>query len=340
MDFEVRWSRVELLNIYLPSSTFKHYLPPSTFHLQIVTIPLMRHFLSLADLSREEISKLLEKTKELKADRSQRGDLAGKKMAMLFEKPSLRTRVSFELAMHELGGYALSLSPAEVGLGKREAIKDVAKVLSRYVDVIMARVFSHEDLLELAKHSEVPVINGLSDFEHPCQGLSDLFTIFEHFSGLDPSGIRDLKLAYVGDGNNNVCHSLMFGASKVGIKMVAASPEEYKPQKEVMDATGVLVLGDPEHAVRDADIAYTDTWVSMGDEKEEEKRLRDFRGYQVNQDLMALAKPQAVFMHCLPAHRGQEVTDEVIDSPQSIVYTQAENRLHTQKAILLWVLGV
>jgi ornithine carbamoyltransferase len=288
----------------------------------------MRYFLSLKGFSTGQIKKLLKETKKLKEEGLEGTPLSGKKLAMLFEKPSLRTRVSFELAMTELGGYAFYLSPHEIGLGKREAIKDVAQVLSRYVDAVMVRVFVHSDLLELSEHSEVPVINGLSDLNHPCQGLTDLYTIWEHFGSL-----KGKTLAYIGDGNN-VAYSLVTGGVKTGIEVRVASPKGHEPKLK----GAALVTNNPEEAVEGADVVYADTWTSMGQEEEEAERLKRFKNFQVNSRLMKLAKPQAIFMHCLPAHRGQEVTDEVIDSSQSVVYTQAENRLHTQKAILLWVL--
>lgn len=302
-------------------------------------------FLSLADLSSSEIEGLIEQAVALKAEWKSSGNpplLAGKTLAMIFQKPSLRTRVSFEMAMRHLGGAAMYLSPDEIGLAKRESVADVARVLSRYVDGIMARVFAHAHVVELARYSRVPVINGLSDYSHPCQGLADLLTIYEKFGRL--SGI---KLAYVGDGNN-VLTSLLFGGSKVGMRIVSANPPGYEPSPEVVElarqfaaASGgsVQVTHDPHEAVRGADVIYTDVWTSMGQEAERERRLQVFPPYQVNSTLVSEAQPHAVVMHCLPAHRGEEITDEVIDGPHSIVFDQAENRMHAQKAILVRLLA-
>ena len=295
---------------------------------------------SLFHLTREEIEKIL-KTSELLKFQLLRGEehnlLKGKTLAMIFEKPSTRTRVSFEVGMWQLGGYALYLSATDLQLGRGETIIDTAQVLSRYVDGIMARVFAHQTILDLVKYSKVPVINGLSDFTHPCQGLADLFTICEKKGRL--SG---LKLAYVGDGNN-VAHSLLYGCSKVGMGITLACPKGYEPDPEVVSKakeegkrTGcrVKVTKDPKEAVREADIIYTDVWTSMGKEKEHEKRVKIFKPYQVNAKLVKEAKEDYIFMHCLPAHRGEEVTDKVADSKNSVIFDQAENRLHTQKALL------
>jgi len=295
---------------------------------------------SLFHLTREEIEKIL-KTSELLKFQLLRGEehnlLKGKTLAMIFEKPSTRTRVSFEVGMWQLGGYALYLSATDLQLGRGETIADTAQVLSRYVDGIMARVFAHQTILDLVKYSKVPVINGLSDFTHPCQGLADLFTICEKKGRL--SG---LKLAYVGDGNN-VAHSLLYGCSKVGMDITLACPKGYEPDPEVVSKakeegkrTGcrVKVTKDPKEAVREADIIYTDVWTSMGKEKEHEKRVKIFKPYQVNAKLVKEAKEDYIFMHCLPAHRGEEVTDKVADSKNSVIFDQAENRLHTQKALL------
>jgi ornithine carbamoyltransferase len=257
---------------------------------------------------------------------------------MLFEKPSLRTRVTFELGMTQLGGHALVLGAQEVGLGKREAIKDVARNLARWVDAIMARVFSHESLLELAKHASIPVVNGLSNTEHPCQALGDFMTLHEHKQKL-----AGLTLTWVGDGNN-VAHSLIHGAARLGVRMRVATPPGYEPDAAVVElarrAGGSIELThDPGEAVAGADAVYTDVWASMGQEAEAEARQQVFRPYQVNARLMRRAGAKALFMHCLPAHRGLEVTDAVLDGPKSIVYDQAENRLHIQKAILLALLA-
>ena len=299
---------------------------------------------SLFHLTKEEIEQIL-KISELLKFQLLRGEehplLKGKTLAMIFEKPSTRTRVSFEVGMWQLGGYALYLSASDLQLGRGETIADTAQVLSRYVDGIMARVFVHQTILDLVKYSRVPVINGLSDFTHPCQGLADLFTIYEKKGRL--SG---LKLAYVGDGNN-VAHSLLYGCSKVGMDITLACPKGYEPNPEVVSKAKeegrrsggkVKVTNDPKEAVREADIVYTDVWASMGKEKEHEKRVKVFKPYQVNGKLIKEAKEDYLFMHCLPAHRGEEVTDEVADSKNSVIFDQAENRLHTQKALLALIM--
>ena len=264
--------------------------------------------------------------------------LKDKSMAMIFEKPSTRTRVSFEVAMTQLGGHALYLSPRDMQLGRGETIADTAKVLSRYVDAIVYRAYKHEMVVELAENASVPVINALDDLEHPCQIVADLMTIKEK-----KGGFRGLKLAYVGDGNN-VAHSLMLGAAIVGMDFYIACPEGYEPRKEIVgearkiaNETGakIVITHDPVEAVKDADVVYTDVWVSMGDEAEKEQRLKVFKPYQVNEELVRHAKSNYIFMHCLPAHRGYEVTDDVIDSRNSVVFDEAENRLHAQKAILV-----
>jgi ornithine carbamoyltransferase len=305
----------------------------------------IRHYLGLADLSTTEILDLLDSAAALKHDLA-RGhpppSLPGKVAALVFQKPSLRTRVSFEVAMLQLGGQALYLSPAEIQLGQREGAVDVARVLSRYVHVIIARVFLHADVVGLAEHASVPVINALSDREHPCQILADLLTLREHRGNL--SGLR---LAYLGDGNN-VAHSLALAAPRLGIDLRFACPDGYEPDPLILETAyaeareaggSVEVFRDPREAVRDADAVYTDTWYSMGQEGEAELRAPIFRPYQLNAELLAQAAPGAVVMHCLPAHRGQEITDEVLDGPASIVYDQAENRLHVQKALLVKLLG-
>jgi len=294
-----------------------------------------RDLLSASDLGPAETDFLLQLALRVKAHPLRYRDaLAGKSLAMLFEKPSLRTRVTFELAMTQLGGRALYLGPDEVGLGKREAVKDVARNLSRWVDMILARVFSHESLVELSAHASVPVINGLSNAEHPCQALGDFLTLLEHKERL-----AGLTLAWVGDGNN-VLHSLLYAAARTGVRMQVATPPGYQPDPGVVNgvrlqAGHLLLTHDPAEAVAGADAVYTDVWTSMGQEKEVELRRQVFQPYQVNRALMEKAAPGALFMHCLPARRGQEVTDEVIDSPASAVLDQAENRLHIQKAILL-----
>jgi ornithine carbamoyltransferase len=268
--------------------------------------------------------------------------LSGKTLAIMFEKPSLRTRVSFELAMRQLGGQTIYLSPAEVGLGQRESVSDVARVLSRYIDAIAARTFSHQTLQNLANYSGVPVINALSDWEHPCQALADLLTIYEKKGEL-----KGLTLAFVGDGNN-VARSLMLAASLTGMNFRIATPPGYAIEDNVFNlaqsnAIGsggeILRTGEPRLAVTGADVVYTDVWASMGQEAEAEARRRAFTGYQVNSELLSLAKEDAIFMHDLPAHRGEEATDEVIDGSRSVVFDQAENRLHMQKALLAEILG-
>ena len=295
---------------------------------------------SLYDLTKEEIEQVLKTSDLLKLQlyRGQEHPLLKKKtLAMIFEKASTRTRVSFEVGMWQLGGYALYLSASDLQLGRGETIGDTAQVLSRYVNGIMARVFAHQTILELVKHSKVPVINGLSDYSHPCQGLADLFTVYEKKGRL--SG---LKLAYVGDGNN-VAHSLIYGCSKVGMTVVLGCPKGYEPDSQVVtrgkeeakrNGCEVIVTNDPKEAVKGADAIYTDVWASMGQEKEREERAKIMKPYQVNQDLVKLAKEDYIFMHCLPAHRGEEVTNEVADSRNSVIFDQAENRMHTQKALM------
>ena len=261
---------------------------------------------------------------------------------MIFQKPSLRTRVSFDMAMRHLGGDALYLSPAEIGLGKRESIADVARVISGYVQVVMARVFDHAHVVELAEWASVPVVNGLSDYNHPCQAMADVLTIQEEFGSL-----KGLNIAYVGDGNN-VAVSLMFAATKLGANFTIASPEGYELDSESValgkkfaseSGASVTLLRDPHEAVRDAHVIYTDTWTSMGQEEEAARRAKVFPPYQVNAALVAEARKETIVMHCLPAHRGQEITDEVADGPHSRLFPQAHNRLHAQKAILARLLG-
>jgi len=267
--------------------------------------------------------------------------LTGRMLAMIFEKPSLRTRVTFEVAMYQLGGASIYLAPADVQLGVRETVPDAARNLERWVDVIMARTFAHQTVVDLAEHARIPVINGLSDREHPCQTLADLLTLYERFGGF-----KGVTLAWVGDGNN-VCHSLLLGAAKVGLSVRVATPPGHAPDAAILQraevqarnsgATITLTM-DPEEAVRGADVIYTDVWASMGQEHERAQRLQIFRPYQVNAALLRLARPEAVVMHCLPAHREEEITAEVLDGPQAIVFDQAENRLHAQKALLAMIL--
>lgn len=304
----------------------------------------MKHFLSIAALTPDELHHLLALATQLKNEWRRGGNkpvLKGKSLALVFQKPSLRTRVSFEMGMVHLGGYALYLSPNEIKMGGRESVPDVARVLSGYVDGIMARVFAHEHILQLAEHGSVPVINGLSDYSHPAQALADLFTILEFKKDL-----AGLKIAYIGDGNN-VARSLLFGAMKVGMHFTIATPTGYNLTDEDIELARQFSVGgavverieDPETAVTNADVIYTDVWTSMGQEAETEKRLKVFPPYQINQDLVNLANPDCIVMHCLPAHRGEEITDEVADGQHSVLFPQAENRMHAQKAILVELLA-
>jgi ornithine carbamoyltransferase len=300
-----------------------------------------KDFLSISDLSGDDIHSLISDAVKNKG-KGWLNILDRKILAILFEKPSSRTRVSFEVAMRQLGGETIYLSQAEVGLGKRESVPDVARVLGRYIDAIAARTFSHQTLETLAAYSGVPVINALSDLEHPCQALADLLTIYEKKGEL--SG---LTLAYIGDGNN-VAHSLLLACSLCGINFRIASPSGYAVQDGILNlaqeyaaASGanILCTDEPQLAVDGADAVYTDVWTSMGQEVEAEERRRAFSDYQVDSKLLSLAKKDAIFMHPLPAHRGEEVTEEIMDSPQSVVFDQAENRLHAQKALLIHMLG-
>ena len=303
-----------------------------------------KNLVSINDLSREEVTQILETAEIIKLrhySREEQHILKGKILGMIFQKPSLRTRVSFETGMIQLGGQAIYLGPSDIKLGEREATKDIAQVLSRYVSGIMARTFSHEIMLELAKYSSVPVINGLSNLLHPCQVLGDLLTIKEKKGRLS-----NLKLAYIGDGNN-VAHSLLFGAVKVGMDIVLAVPPGYEPKEEIVNLakedakkinSRIEIIHDSKEAVDGADAIYTDVWTSMGFEKESEIRKDVFKPYQINQDLVNRAKDDVIILHCLPAHRGEEITDEVIDGPHSVVIDQAENRLHAQKGVLVLLL--
>lgn len=295
-----------------------------------------KDLLSMTDLTAEDIWELLNRARELKA-KGREPLLAGQTLALIFEKPSLRTRVSFDIAMHQLGGHSLYLSQMEVGLGTREPVSDVARVLSRYVDGIAARTFSHRTVELLAEHASVPVINALSDAEHPCQALADLLTIYEKKQRL--SG---LTLAFIGDGNN-VAHSLMLGAAAVGMNFHIACPAGYEPQERFMalaqgyaqtSGAKVLCTPDPWEAAAAADVLYTDVWISMGQEEEAAVRRTAFVDYQLNAALLASAKDDAIVMHDMPARRGEEIAEELIDAPQSVIFDQAENRLHAQKAIL------
>jgi ornithine carbamoyltransferase len=306
----------------------------------------MKHLLSIQELSRDEASFLVAEAARLKSELAdqperQRETLRGQSLALVFEKPSLRTRVSFDVGMFQLGGQAVYLSPAEIGLGQRESVADVTRVLSRMCNGIMARVFKHETVREIAQYSRVPVINGLCDREHPCQALADLLTLREH------KGLAGRKVAYVGDGNN-VCHSLMLLCAKLGVDFSCAVPQGYEPLPEIVQAaqaeaaiggTHVQVLADPREAVADADAVYTDVWTSMGQEEENAIRQSVFPPYQLNAQLLSHAKDDAIVLHDLPAHREEEITAEVMDGPRARIFEQAENRLHAQKAVLSWLMG-
>ncbi len=306
---------------------------------------MKKDFLAVSDHSAAELQATLDLAVRLKRERAEKGVnaplLKGKVLAMIFQKPSLRTRVSFDMAMRHLGGDALYLSPAEIGLGQREAIGDVAQVLSGYVDALMARVFDHQHVLDLAKYASIPVINGLSDYNHPCQAMADGLTIYEKFGKF-----KGLQIAWVGDGNN-VAVSLLHLAAKLGAHFTIASPEGYDLNPKAVTIaegfakeSGTLIkqLRDPHEAVKGAHVIYTDTWTSMGQEAETEKRKQVFPPYQVNARLVSEAAKDVIVMHCLPAHRGQEVTDEVADGPHSVIFPQAHNRMHAQKAIVLELL--
>ena len=305
----------------------------------------MKDLISLHDLSAGEVKSLLELGLKLK-DENKKGIehhiLKGKTLGMIFTKSSTRTRVSFEVGMTQLGGYPLFLSSNDIQLGRGESIHDTAKVLERYLDGIMIRTFAHSDVVELAEEADIPVINALTDLLHPCQVLADLMTTYEHKGGLE-----GLKLAYVGDGNN-MAHSLMYGCAKAGLDCAVATPAKYRCDAEVVKnaeadfaAAGrtLTLTEDPFEAVKDADIVYTDTWVSMGQESEKEEKIKVFGGYQVNDELFGAAKHDALFMHCLPAYRGFEVTESVIDGPRSVIFDEAENRLHAQKAVMAALMG-
>lgn len=305
----------------------------------------MKHLIDLIDLSLEDIEKLFALTEKLKKELKAgipHPLLRGKTLGMIFSKSSTRTRVSFEVGMYQLGGYAIFLSSNDIQLGRGETIHDTAKVLSHYVDGIMIRTFKHSDVLDLAKYGTIPVINGLTDLMHPCQILSDLFTIYEKKGKL-----KGLKLAYIGDGNN-VANSLLQGCAITGMDISVASPRGYECDGTITEqarhaakksGSKVLLTEDPEEAIRDADVVYTDTWISMGQEAEKELRLKVFTPYQVNKKLFSLAKEDAMFLHCLPAYRGYEVTEDVIDGPNSNVFEEAENRLHMQKAIMVTLMA-
>ncbi|MFD1706628.1 ornithine carbamoyltransferase [Siminovitchia sediminis] len=300
-----------------------------------------KHMLTLADYTKDEIMHIIQTATELK-QMQKKGEphpyLKGKTLAMIFEKLSTRTRVSFETGMYQLGGHALFLGKNDLQMGRGETVEDTAKVLSRFVDGIMIRAYSHDSVVQLANHSSVPVINGLTDEYHPCQVLADLMTLYEVKGNLEGK-----KLAYVGDGNN-MTHSLMIGCAKLGVSCSVATPKGYEPKQEIVElakrfaketGAAIVITNDPKTAVKEADAVYTDVWTSMGWEEEQETRLKAFADFQVNSELMKEAHEDAVFLHCLPAHRGEEVSADVIDGPQSLVFDEAENRLHAQKALMV-----
>ena len=304
---------------------------------------MTKHFLSLADESRESIRSALDLARMVKLNPvGFSSSCRGKTLAMIFQKPSLRTRVSFQTGIYQLGGQGIYLGPTDIQLHRGETISDTTQVLSRYVDGIMARVFAHADLVDLAAHGSIPVINGLSDLLHPCQVLADLMTIEEKIGEL-----KGKKFAYIGDGNN-MAHSILYGGTKMGMDIAIGHPHGYTPDEEVTrrarefaaeSGGSVLVTEDPAQAVAGADVVYTDVWASMGQEKEREERLARFAGFSVDDNLMAKAHPGAIFMHCLPAHREEEVASSVADGPQSVIFDQAENRLHAQKAVMVRLMG-
>ena len=304
---------------------------------------MKKDLISIKDLTVGEIAGILALTDRLKAGSAAFSQaLKGKNIALVFQKPSNRTRVSFEVGMDQLGGLAVYLGPSEINLGVRESIHDVAKTLSRYVNAVVLRTFEHQNVIEMAKFASIPIINGLSDLSHPCQALADIYTVKEKLGTL-----KGLKLAYIGDGNN-VCHSLLYACSKMGMDISVASPKGYECQPSVVkeskgfakdSGSSVFMTNKPEDAAKGADVLYTDVWASMGQEKEAQKRAKAFKGFQINKKLASLARPHCLIMHCLPAHRGQEISDEVIDSKNSVVFDEAENRLHVQKAILIKLLG-
>lgn len=300
-------------------------------------------FLTVQDLNQTQLNKLLEVAQDLKDSPEEYGHkLKDKNFVLIFQKPSIRTRVSFEVGVKQLGGNTIYLGDKDIGLGEREPVRDVARVLSRYVDCIIARTYSQEVLYKLRKFSKVPVINALSDLEHPCQALGDMFTLYERRKDLS-----SLKFTYIGDGNN-VLNSLLLISAMLGVNITAATPEGYEPLEKIVEKaqeiaieskSKVVLVNDPQKAVKEADVIYTDVWTSMGQEEEREKRRIDFKKFQVNKKLVALAKEDCLLMHCLPAHRGEEITENMIESENSIVFDQAENRLYAQKAVLLWTFG-
>ena len=302
---------------------------------------MKKDFIHISDLTADEIFEILDKSKWIKSQFKQNQNykpFKGKTMAMIFAKPSARTRVSFETGFYRLGGHALYLGPNDIGIGKRESTADIARVLSRFNNIIMARLFEHKDIIDLAEHASVPVINGLTDFNHPCQIMADIFTILEHKKNLD-----NLKVSYVGDGNN-IVHSWLMLAQKIPFHFSVACPEGFEPDKDLMQKvkdvgiSSVEVVNDPYVSVKDADVVYTDVWASMGQKEEAEERRKLFSKFQINDKLMNSTGKKTFFMHCLPAERGIEVTDSVCDAPYSIIFDQAENRMHAQNAIMLKLL--
>jgi ornithine carbamoyltransferase len=305
----------------------------------------MKHLIDLNNVSYDEIKSLFSLAKRLKKELKMGVEhhlLKGKSLGMIFSKSSTRTRVSFEVGMYQLGGYPIFLSSSDIQLGRGETIYDTAKVLSHYIDAIMIRTFKHSDVEDLAKYGTIPIINGLTDLMHPCQILADLFTVYE-----SKGSLQGLKLAYVGDGNN-VANSLLHGCAITGMNISVATPADYMCDPVITDQArqaaaksggSVVIIEDPEEAIRNADVVYTDTWISMGQEDEKEMRIKTFMPYQVNSKLFSLAKKDAMFLHCLPAYRGLEVTEEIIDGPNSCVFDEAENRLHVQKAIMATLMG-
>lgn len=299
---------------------------------------MKRDFLSIADWSAKDLQKLLDLSADMKARPGKYKDsIRGKSVALIFEKQSLRTHVTFDVGIYQLGGHSVYLTQSDINLGKRESIYDVSKNLERWMDAVVVRTYAHQSCVDMGRYMKIPVVNALTDYEHPCQAIGDFLTVVEHIGKL-----KKKKFVFVGDGNN-VCNSLMLMSAKMGMNFVAATPEGYDPPSDVLrlsrkegKETGAMieVIHDLPEAMRDADVVYTDVWVSMGQEDEKEERLKTFRPFQVNQRLMKLAKKSAIFMHCLPAHRGEEVTDDVIDSKQSVVWDESENRLHSQKAII------
>lgn len=305
----------------------------------------MKHFISVTDATQDEFQQLLKLTEELKYKRKNKipfKPMDGKTLGMIFTKSSTRTRVSFEVGTVELGGYPLFLSSADIQLGRGETIYDTANVLSRFVDGIMIRTYAHQDVLDLAEYGQIPIINGLTDYMHPCQAMADLFTVYEHKGKLE-----GLKMSYIGDGNN-VTHSLLHACAMAGMDMSVATPKGYEcaseiveEAKEIAKKTGskITITNDPIEAISGSDAVYTDTWVSMGQEAEKAERIKIFKPYQIDKTLFSHAKEDAIFMHCLPAYRGLEVTEDVIDSPSSVIFDEAENRLHAQKAIMTMLMG-